>query len=161
MTHDGASIEEILGAINRKLKSILPASLFLCAAMVEISRDRNAMSVWNGGLPDLLVVTARGEISHRLTSEHLPLGVLDDKKFDPGLTAVSAEQGDCVYAYSDGIIEALDLSGEMFGQERLEALCACQAEGGWRIDRIVEAFNTFCLGRARDDDYTISEVRLT
>ena len=161
MTHDGASIEEILGAINRKLKSILPASLFLCAAMVEISRDRNAVSVWNGGLPDLLVVTAKGEISRRLASEHLPLGILEDKKFDPSLTTLSAEQGDCLYAYSDGIIEALDLSGEMFGQERLEALCACQTTAEWRMERIVEAFNAFCQGRPRDDDFTISEVKLS
>jgi serine phosphatase RsbU (regulator of sigma subunit) len=161
MTADGHSIEEILGEINRKLKSILPASLFLCASMIEINQDQRPIAVWNGGLPDVLVVTGQGEVRHRIGSNHVPLGILDNKKFDGSLETVSTESGDSLYAYSDGIIEAFNLAGEMFGQERLEAAFDCPSIAGWRIDRVVETLNMFCQGRTRDDDFTISEVKLT
>jgi len=161
MTADGASIEEILVEINRKLKSILPASLFLCASMIEINQDQRPIAVWNGGLPDVLVVTGQGEVRHRIGSNHVPLGILDNKKFDGSLETVSTESGDSLYAYSDGIIEAFNLAGEMFGQERLEAAFDCPSIAGWRIDRVVETLNMFCQGRTRDDDFTISEVKLT
>ena len=161
MTADGHSIEEILGEINRKLKSILPASLFLCASTIVINRDQRTIAVWNGGLPDVLVVTGRGEIRHRIDSSHVPLGIMDSKQFDGTLKTVSAESGDCLYAYSDGIIEAMNLTGDMFGQEGLEAALACPPAADWRIDRVVESLNIFCQGRTRDDDFTIAEVKFT
>jgi serine phosphatase RsbU (regulator of sigma subunit) len=159
MTADGVCIEDILGEVNRKLKSILPASLFLCASILEINLDHRTIAVWNGGLPDVLVVTGQGEIRHRFTSNYLPLGILDDKKFDGGIKTVSAESGDCLYAYSDGIVEAFNPQHEMFGQERLEAAFASPLTAGWRIDRVVETLNMFCQGRTLDDDFTISEVK--
>jgi serine phosphatase RsbU (regulator of sigma subunit) len=129
--------------------------------MIEINRDQNTIAVWNGGLPDVLVVTAQGEIRYRIGSGHVPLGILDKGKFDGTLKTVSAESGDCMYAYSDGIIEAFNPMDEMFGQEGLEAALACPSTAGWRIDGVVETINMFCRGRARDDDFTISEVKFT
>jgi serine phosphatase RsbU (regulator of sigma subunit) len=160
MTADGRSMGDILKEINRKLKSVLPTGLFLCAAMVELDEIRRTATVWNGGLPDVLIISEQGELKHRLASKHLPLGILNETQFDAGVETIAIECGDCLYSYSDGIIEARGQLGEMFGQQRLEADLSRTHAAGSRLDGIVEALGLFCHGVKRDDDFIISEVKL-
>lgn len=58
-------------------------------------------------------------------------------------TEIEMHPGDRLVLYTDGIIEAADASGEMFGSERLLALLAQQAE------RTAEAFATHLMDTLR------------
>jgi len=70
--------------------------------------------------------------------------------------------GDALVMYTDGVTEACNAAGELFGEPRLEALLS---EAG-RLDpealtaRIVEAVRVFEDGSPQTDDVTTLVVRL-
>ena len=57
--------------------------------------------------------------SFRGRPANLPLGAFADTAYDQELTRLAP--GDRLFLYTDGLIEAPDLNGEFFGQERLQA----------------------------------------
>jgi serine phosphatase RsbU (regulator of sigma subunit) len=66
------------------------------------------------------------------------------------------EAGDTALFYSDGLIEAHDPEGEMFGFPRLRALVAELGEEGSLVDSLLEALNSF-VGESweQEDDITL------
>ena len=82
MTAKGHSIADIVTEINRKLKSVLPTELFLCACLIELNYAKSTLHLWNGGLPDVLIGRDGSGIKMRFPSNHAPLGVLSSSRFD-------------------------------------------------------------------------------
>ncbi|MBF0573986.1 MAG: fused response regulator/phosphatase, partial [Desulfamplus sp.] len=66
--------------INKRLKELLPPSVFLCASILEINLSEQLMTVWSGGMPDIFVVGKNGGIKNRIKSSNLPLGVLKNER---------------------------------------------------------------------------------
>jgi CheY-like chemotaxis protein len=123
MTAKGYSIGEIVSEINGKLKSILPTNMFLAACMVDMNPSAHTLSIWNGGIPPVLIYGEQEKaIIKRVEPRHLPLGIADDSSFNRRVDVVEMRQGDRAYISSDGVTEAVNADGEMFGRERLEAV---------------------------------------
>ncbi|MDY6920653.1 MAG: fused response regulator/phosphatase [Pseudomonadota bacterium] len=160
MAQKGFSLQDILREINKKLKRILPVGVFCCASMVDVSFRKRSAEVWVGGIPDVLVFRAKERLVEPLKSRHLPLGVVDSDRFNTDTTLVQMELGDRIMLWSDGIIEAADNNGEMFGEERvLEVILSSQDPNDifHNIERAVEQH----AGRGeQDDDYTMVEVSM-
>jgi serine phosphatase RsbU (regulator of sigma subunit) len=74
-----------------------------------------------GHLPPLLV---RGGAACPLDSHGLPLGVLEGQRYS--WSELKLEQGDLVFAHTDGLIEARR-GGEMYGTERLARQVVAEA----------------------------------
>src|SRR5205085_7128674 len=72
-----------------------------------------------GHLPPMLI--RRGEFGnleiHRLEDGGPVLGLIPDAEYHQGQTRI--QQDDLLVAFSDGIIEAPDFTGEEFGERRL------------------------------------------
>ncbi|MDP3816578.1 fused response regulator/phosphatase [Pseudomonas sp.] len=118
MTAKGYSLAEVLREINAKLKRILPVGVFCCATLLNVSFQRQVVEVWNGGLPDGYLLRSSGE-RLPLKSRHLPLGVLEPTAFNDKYEVYPLELGDRVFLLSDGVLEACNKQGEVFGEERL------------------------------------------
>ncbi|PKM31765.1 MAG: hypothetical protein CVV07_01250 [Gammaproteobacteria bacterium HGW-Gammaproteobacteria-11] len=56
MTARGFSLRDILLELNSKLCRILPVGIFCCAVLIEINSDKGLVEVWNGGLPELVIL---------------------------------------------------------------------------------------------------------
>ncbi len=158
MVRKGHSIAKMVDEINRKLKSVLPTGLFLCACIIELDLSRGILTIWNGGLPDVLVV-ADGSIKRRLPSAHLPLGVLSNDKLDTSLEVVKVARGDRIYVYTDGVIEATNADGEMFGQERLEDCFTHPRKPDNLFDEVGSSLDTFRSGSEQRDDIAMIEIQ--
>jgi serine phosphatase RsbU (regulator of sigma subunit) len=66
------------------------------------------------------------------------------------------EPRDNVLLYSDGLVEAHNPEGEMFGFPRLQALVAEHAEGEPLVDFLMEELYTFVgEGWEQEDDITL------
>lgn len=160
MTAKGFALRDILREINLKLKGILPVGFFCCAVMVELSFDRHSMSVWMGGVPDcLLLHSATGEIDV-LQSRNLPLGVLNNEQFRDDIKEYPVEPGDRLFLWSDGILEARNPEGLMFGEERLRAVFDQAAAPEDVFDDIQQALADFLQGSGNDDDTTLLELKM-
>ncbi|WP_369985522.1 SpoIIE family protein phosphatase [Thalassolituus sp.] len=161
MTAKGFGLREVLREVNQKLKSVLPVGFFCCAAAVDMAPDRQAASVWMGGVPDCYLLRKDGQMIETLSSRHLPLGVMSADKFNDQMTEFSMAMGDRLFLWSDGIIEARNEYGDMFGQERLLNVVRDSAHANHVFDDIQRAVDEFVDGTEQDDDTTLIEVIMT
>ncbi len=116
MLEKGFSLREILRELNLKLHDILPTGVFCCAAIAELDFRNCSLQYWNGGLPDCFLYRSSSSEIARLASNHLPLGILSNGKFSDRVEVLPIGVGDRLYFWSDGIHEAEDEAGEMFGE---------------------------------------------
>jgi len=157
MVDKGFAMSDILAEINGKLKSILPVGLFCCAAMVEMNFRKNTVRIWNGGLPAAYVYRKDGRVE-QIKSTHLPLGVLNNKKFKADPALITMEHGERLYLWSDGIHEARDAEGEMFGEERLLATFAKNEKQPLLFDELLGSVKRFVGHGQKSDDLSLIEL---
>ena len=157
MVDKGFAMSDILAEINGKLKSILPVGLFCCAAMVEMNFRKNTVRIWNGGLPAAYVYRKDGRVE-QIKSTHLPLGVLNNKKFKADPALITMAHGERLYLWSDGIHEARDADGEMFGEERLLAAFAKNQKPPALFDELLQNVKTFVGHGQKSDDLSLIEL---
>lgn len=160
MLEKGFSIKDILREINLKLHEILPIEVFCCALVAEIDFKSQLLRVWNGGLPDGVIFRHRtGELT-RLRSRHLPLGIRNNTDFSDELETYEVQPGDRLYIWSDGIIEAENANGEMYGERRLFDVFQNNTDP----DRLFYDFNisvnSFIGENTFGDDISIIEVKV-
>ena len=164
MTNKGFSLQEIIAEINKKLAHILPVGVFCCCALVEFSMDKNIIQVWSGGLPDLFIYRPDdsregGEIIN-VPSKHLPLGVLSAQRFNTEVQVFEMQEGDRFFLWTDGILEANNIKGEMFGSERLVDIFNKNHDSTKIFDEILDAVDVYTGRQAQDDDHTLVEITM-
>ncbi|MEZ5505221.1 MAG: fused response regulator/phosphatase [Gammaproteobacteria bacterium] len=115
----GASVSSIARALNRVLSRFLPNDMFAAAAIAELNADGNRLSLWMGGMPDALLTHPDGTLREKIISTHMPLGILTDDEFERDPHIFEVRPGERLYLYTDGIPEALNPHGELYGDERL------------------------------------------
>ena len=159
MTKRGHSISDIVAEINRKLRGVLPTELFLCACLIELNYAKSTLHLWNGGLPDVLISRDGSGIKKRFPSNHTPLAVLSSSRFDSRVEIFEVAQGDRIYAYTDGVTEAVNKEGEMFGQERFEKQLQDNGSDENLFDTICASLIAFRGDVPQNDDITLMEIR--
>jgi CheY-like chemotaxis protein len=161
MTASGYDIGDIAAEINRKLKQKLPPGMFCAACLVEVVASECRVTVWNGGMPDVLIYAPGQGLARRIASQHMALGVLSSDDFDPSCITLNIPHDCRLYLCSDGLIEAENGSGEIFGQERLDRCLAPDGDPVHVFDRINDEHRAFCGGAVPHDDVTLVEVTAT
>lgn len=160
MVNKGFSMSDVLREINKKLKTILPIGLFCCATMIDFNFRRKRLKVWNGGLPAGMIYRQADGTVTPMRSTHLPLGVLPEKSFKDDVQFYDLEEGDRIFMWSDGIHEARNPSGEMFGEERLLDVFAQSHEPALVFDKILASVKNFIGSGEQDDDLSMIEIRM-
>lgn len=160
MTQKGFSIGEIAAEINRKLHWLLPIGQFCSASLLSISPRANRVEMWNGGLPPVLLVNGQHEIAHRLSSDKLPLGILDAQSFDASTTSVATREVCHVILYSDGLVEARNAQGQEFGDHRLAGALGAANAGVSLTQQIKAAVIDFLGGLEPHDDVSLLAINL-
>ncbi len=157
MVAKGFSINDVLCEINGKLKDILPIGFFCCGIMVDVNfRDKN-IKVWSGGLPASFLCRTTGAIE-KIKSAHLPLGVLSKKKFKAGLEVYPFNNGDKLFMWSDGIHEARNDKGDMFGEERLYKIFENNDDQVDTFNEVQSQVQAFVGEGEKTDDISIIEL---
>jgi serine phosphatase RsbU (regulator of sigma subunit) len=88
-----------------------------------------------------------------LRARGMPLGLMSSMGFEE--MEIVLEAGDRVLFYSDGLVEAHDPKGEMFGFPRLRALIAERGEERSLVDLLMEELYSFTgEGWEQEDDIT-------
>lgn len=159
MTANGASVDEIVLEINQKLKTILPPEFFFCASLLNLSNDFRLLTIWHGGLPDVLIYSGRDKkLVHTIPSSNFPLGVVDNNTLKTDLNIVELYPGDRIVLYSDGITEARNLKNEEYGSQRLLECFSQQLEPAQLFDYILANVAQFRGQRSQSDDLTLLEI---
>jgi hypothetical protein len=107
-----------------------------------------------GGWPPLIVNPRSGAV-REITLPGPMLGALNRPKF--GAAEISLQPGEAVIFYSDGVIEARNMAGEILGLARLKqmAVHCFDAEPQKYFDRLLEAHREFVGATRAQDDMTL------
>jgi CheY-like chemotaxis protein/serine phosphatase RsbU (regulator of sigma subunit) len=157
MTARGFNLRDILLEANNKLRRILPVGIFCCAVLIEVNPDKGLIEVWNGGLPEVLLLGQQGQLLHRVPSTHLPLAVASPERFDPIPTVLPMAPGERLLCWTDGVIESRNQAGEEFGEERLaEFISRFERHPQAIFDGLLEELEAF--HGSPEDDISLLEV---
>ena len=156
MVAESAAVGDIAAEINSQLYKIMPPSMFLAGTIIELNARGDIMTVWMGGVPESYWLSKEGEFKDLIHAQHMPLGVLNDDEFDSSTQVFNIEIEDKIYLYSDGITEAKNHKGEMFGDERLKNILV--ESGDNRFDEVINNLKKFAGEDNQNDDITLIEL---
>jgi serine phosphatase RsbU (regulator of sigma subunit) len=154
------SVAEILRAINTLIYRSAAVHQFATFFLARIDEDTLRMRYSNAGHNYPIVFRADGS---RTTLERggTVVGILESTPFEEDTIALQA--GDRVVFYTDGISEAADAGGELFGEERLEALVAALPGTLTARDvteRILDGVRAHLGATEAGDDMTVMVLRV-
>jgi serine phosphatase RsbU (regulator of sigma subunit)/pSer/pThr/pTyr-binding forkhead associated (FHA) protein len=151
-------ITETVGAVNRYLADNTPAIRFVTLFYAELDPLTGALSFINAGHNPPIIAHEGGTLE-QLGAGGLPLGIVPDFDYREGRTLL--RPGDVLVAYSDGVTESQNPSGEEFGTVRLQEVVArnlSRSAAGIR-DKIEAALSSFAQGTPAGDDVTLVIVK--
>jgi sigma-B regulation protein RsbU (phosphoserine phosphatase) len=138
---------------ERKLESQYVTMLFALW-----NDDSRTLQVANSGA--VQPVYCRAGVSSTVRAEGFPLGMFANASYEE--ISVATEPGDVVIFVSDGILDAENAEGEMYGQERLASLlCSRRDQPAQEIaDAILSDVSRFQGEQERFDDETIIVLKV-
>jgi phosphoserine phosphatase RsbU/P len=150
---DGDPPESALNRLNKFIHSKSSgkfATMFVCS----VSPDGKGSYVSAGHNP-AFIYRAAGATIDELPSTSMVLGAFDFATFEASPLQVSS--GDLVFVYSDGLTEAENVAGEMFGEERVKEIIQREgAKGAAGVhEAVLASIGEFTRGRDQTDDITI------
>jgi serine phosphatase RsbU (regulator of sigma subunit)/predicted ester cyclase len=143
---------DALRRVNDPLATDIPSNMFVTCFYAILDPHSGRLSYANAGhdLPYL----HRNGVAEELRARGMPLGLKAGMSYEEG--EVSLGEGGCVLFYSDGLVEAHDPQGGMFGFPKLRALFAEHGEERSLGDVLLEEFYSFVgEGWEQEDDITL------
>lgn len=116
------SVGDLAREMNRVLVKFLPDYMFCAAVIGELNAAGDKIKLWTGGLHDSLILDHDFKIQKRIPSQHMPLGILEDREFDAKCSEFYLRPDNKLILYTDGILEASNQAGELFGRSRFESV---------------------------------------
>lgn len=120
----GIGLVESIETINDLLKGLLPAGLFCATAVLSLDPPKRTLTVWNGGLPAVIVRNTRDGQLRLQSSQALPLGLVSSRELEVCPVTMSVEPHEEIYVYSDGLTDAQNEAGSFFGGDRIAEVLA-------------------------------------
>jgi serine phosphatase RsbU (regulator of sigma subunit)/DNA-binding NarL/FixJ family response regulator len=151
-----ARADRVLAAVNDRILSEARAGLFVTMFYGIVDPADGTLTYANAGHPPACILdVGRGAAPRMLGKTGMALGVLETERW--GKKTVALAPGDVLLLYTDGVTDAQDPRGAMFGMERL--LRAADAQLGHRADEmrdgILAGIDRFADGAPQLDDITL------
>ena len=149
---------EMLTLLNDSLQERHVAAQYVAMLYAVWNDPERTLEIANAGAVQPLF--CRGNELVTLQVEGFPLGMFAVADYEE--QRVVTQPGDTLVFFSDGLIDAQNPAGEMFGNERLIAtvLDYRHLGAGQLADAICEAVGRFKEGRDRFDDETVVVLRV-
>lgn len=158
-TYDVISSSEALAMINEILCDNIYTTDFVTMFYIVMDSSTSKCNFASAGHNPVLFFDKDEMVVKRLTASGLFLGTFDDVEFEEGV--VHLDNGDILFMYTDGLVEAMDRDSEQYGYDRLiSKLIMFQNEKcSVIIENIMTDLKEFASGRPFDDDITILVIK--
>jgi sigma-B regulation protein RsbU (phosphoserine phosphatase) len=113
-----SDVEGILRGLNRALSTDMGGGRYVTLILARLDPHTGAVVYSNAGHPPGYVLDHSGEVKRVLAGTGVPIGLFPDWESDPGID-VSLEPGDLMVLFTDGITEAENHDGNLFGTKRI------------------------------------------
>jgi len=149
---------EMLAAVNYSLVERRIDGQF-CSLIYSVWDDQNrTLQVANSGLPRP-IYCHKGK-TQLIEATGLPLGLFDDAEYDE--FTFQAEPDDLFVFFSDGILDATNRAGDLFGRTRLEKIISECADNSAEsiVNSVFRAATEHAAGVETFDDQTVVAIRV-
>jgi serine phosphatase RsbU (regulator of sigma subunit)/ketosteroid isomerase-like protein len=147
---------DVLRRVNDPLATDIPPNMFVTCFYAILEPESGSLTYANAG-HDLPYLHRDGE-AEELRARGMPLGLMPGMGYEEKEVVLDA--GEAALLYSDGLVEAHDPKGEMFGFPRLRALVAEHGEARSLGDFLLEELYSFTgEGWEQEDDITLLTLR--
>ena len=154
----GLPVGEAVDAANHQLCIGNDAGMFVTCWVGELDYDTGLLRYVNGGHnPPMLLHDGCWEWVKDVSG--MPLGLFDGIPYD--VHERQLEPGDMLYAYTDGVTEAMDVDGNLFGEDRLEETLSKYKDMNPRSVGVGvrRAITDFTLDAEQSDDITMLALK--
>lgn len=143
---------ELVTRANEELCLDNPHSFFVTLFLAIVDAATGEVEWCNAGHCKPYVVAPGGRVMQPGGGHAIPIGIRDSFGYESA--AVTLGHGESLFVYSDGITEAMNESGEWFGDERLEASLRSCSEHTPRelVAAVVRDAREFAGSAAPSDD---------
>jgi PAS domain S-box-containing protein len=148
---------EVLKRANEALVADIPPKMFVTCFYAVLDPETGRLRYANAG-HDLPYLRHGGD-TEELRARGMPLGLMPGMGYEQ--KELVLEAGDSVFFYSDGLVEAHDPEGEMFGFPRLRRLIAANSVGSGEelVNFLLEELYSFAgEGWEQEDDITLTTL---
>ena len=149
---------EMLSAVNNSLGERRIDAQFVSIIYAVWDEARRTLQIANSGLPrPIYCHDGKVEI---IEATGLPLGLFDDAEYDE--FNFRAKPGDMFVFFSDGILDARNTEGELFGRQRVEQIVArCAGRpADYVVDCLFKAVEEHAAGVEAFDDQTVVAIKV-
>ena len=160
LAESGNTVDEVFNKTNEKLCTNNDAGMFVTAWIGVINLETGHMAFANAGHNPPLICRKNGEFEYLKSKPNFILAGMDCtvyKKHELWLNP-----GDEIYLYTDGVTEANDVNGKLFGDDRL--LKSMHGLGGESPEvickKIENDVSEFAKDAEQSDDLTMLSFRL-
>lgn len=141
-------------------RQLINLDTFVTLCYARIHPSVGAVDMVDCGHTGVIQLHRREGSTELLHGENLPLGVREEEIFEQRSFPLAA--GDLLLFFSDGITEARNAAGDMFGTDRLQQ--CVRAYGGLAPTELIETIRkilvSFCGSDRMADDVTLVALRL-
>jgi serine phosphatase RsbU (regulator of sigma subunit)/predicted ester cyclase len=149
---------EVLDRVNEALTVRIPSNMFVTCFYAILDPNSGRLHYANAGHDLPYLHRGRGE-AEELRARGMPLGLMPAMSYEE--KEIELDVGEDVFFYSDGLVEAHDPKGEMFGFSRLRRLIAHHSEEERSLgDFLMEELYSFVgEGWEQEDDITLLTLK--
>jgi serine phosphatase RsbU (regulator of sigma subunit) len=147
---------QVLAEANEVLSADVPPSMFVTCFYGILDPSSGRFHYANAG--HNLPYWRHNDLASEMRATGMPLGLLPGMNYEEKEAILGP--GDAVLFYSDGLVEAHNAEGEMFGDRRLQSFVADRSAAGTSLieELLVEITNFTGADGEQEDDITL--VRL-
>ena len=144
---------------NRRLCAENPTGLFVTGVLGFVDLERAVMQYVCAGHEPAFLVAADDSRRPLPMTGGVAMGVLDDFQYES--REEKLDSGDALFLYTDGLTDAVNLSGELFGKERLEGTLdgASSRTPAEIVDHVWSEILGYSAGAPAADDMTCLVLR--
>src|SRR5215216_6739741 len=151
-----ASPGEVLSRVNETLLARIPLNMFV-TCFYAILDPRSGHLIYANAGHDLPYLHRNGE-AEELRARGMPLGLMPEMGYEEKEIVLQA--GETTLLYSDGLVEAHNPKGEMFGFPRLQAFVSEHGKEESLEEALLEELYSFVgEGWVQEDDITLLTLR--
>ena len=148
----------VLSEANEVLCTYIPPNMFVTCFYAILDPNSASLIYANAG-HDLPYLHRTSSEAEEMRATGMPLGLMPGMGYEEKQTVLKA--GEAALFYSDGLVEAHNPKGEMFGFPRLQGLVAKYGEERSLGDVLLEELYSFTGGEGweQEDDITLLTLR--
>ena len=152
-------ISAIANEANRRLCQQNPMGLFVTCLLGILDLESGRFDYVCAGHEPAYLVGPDDDRRALAMTRGLAMGLMDDFDYSSGSEVI--QPGETLFIYTDGLTDAVNLSGTLFGKERLEATLdgASRRSPAEIVDNVWNEIGSFSTGAAAADDMTCLVLR--